>query len=377
MKTEKIAIIHTGFHKTGSSSVQHSLAKNRARLEEQGYHYPDIQINDVRFYNRSVPLHGRYCDEPEKFQHYRYQNGLDPDFANSEIDALFERELWSKPKLIFSDEFISTLSPAGLARLRDDFTAHGFNLRAISYIREPFNSIVSVAQQRARHDSLEKTLASGRSNKDIERISAIIDVLGTDAEFYSFEKACEHPAGPIGFFFQLLDIEIPADEVVRVNESMSDQSVRLLSFINSVAPERISFKRNNRLRRKFDFLPLTKIEGEKFQFTQKEVAIIKPGVLKARKAMAAILGDDFLPPAPFTHRREAEWTEQQLSYLLDLSRKLDLHLLIRINDFLAQLDLKDKSAYEIREQISLYTRERLDSELSNLPPVDDHADASV
>lgn len=364
MNTEKVAIIHTGFHKTGSSSVQHSLANNRKLLEEYGYYYPDIRIQSVRFYNRSVPLYGRYCDHPEKFQHYGYHNELDADVANKKINDFFERELWGKTKLVFSDEFISTLSHSELTRLREDFTEHGFKLRVISCIREPFNSIVSVAQQRVRRSSLTNTLASDHLNKNVEKISNIIDVFGSSSEFYSFEKACQNKAGPVGFFFGLLGISLPLEDTSRVNEGLSDQSVRLMSFINDTAPQLYRNRRVNLIRRKLDVLPLSKIRGDKFQLSPDELAMVEPGVLDAREAVAEILGGTFLPPVSFDQRNEADWTSRQLSYLLDISDRLDLHLLLRVNDFLAELKLKDEIACDLRDQLSSHIRDRLDKELS-------------
>ena len=57
-RAEKLVVIHTGFHKTGSSSIQHSLAYNRELLAGRGYFYPEFIVNGVEFYNRSVPLYG-------------------------------------------------------------------------------------------------------------------------------------------------------------------------------------------------------------------------------------------------------------------------------------------------------------------------------
>jgi len=363
MTTEKIAIIHTGFHKTGSSSLQHSLAHNRALLKAHGYDYPDICLKGMRFYNRSVPLYGRYCDHPEKFRHYWYHNELDASFANKKIDNLFEGELWGKEKLVFSDEFVSISTHSELARLRDDFKAHGYNRRVISDIREPFNSTVSVAQQKVRRHSLERTLKGNGSSQDVKKISNLIDVFETDAEFYSFEKVCQHAAGPVGFFFDLIGINLPVERTLRVNEGMSGQSVRLLSFINGAAPQVHRGTSVNPIRRKSDALPLSKIKGDKFQLTSDEVEIVKPKVLQARESIAAILGEDFLPPVSFSYSDKADWGSQQLEYLLKISSSLDLHLLLRVHDFLAELDVKEESACVQRNQLSTHIRSRLDKEL--------------
>ncbi len=363
MTTEKIAIIHTGFHKTGSSSLQHSLAHNRALLKAHGYCYPDISLKGVVFYNRSVPLHGRYCDHPEEFVHYWYHNGLDPSFANKGINGLFEEELWGREKLVFSDEFISSLTRSGLRRLRDDFRAHGYKMRVISYIREPFNSIVSVAQQQAREKPVERILEGGRSSRDIEKMTNLIDVFEAEAEFHNFEAACLHAAGPVGFFFDLIGINLPVERALRINEGMSGQSVRLLSFINDAAPPVHGDNSDNPIRKKLDLESLSKIKGDKFQLTSDEVEIVKPKVLQARESIAAILGEDFLPPASFSFSEEADWGSQQLEYLLKISSSLDLHVLLRVHDFLAQRDIEDESVCVQRDQLSAHIRSRLDSEL--------------
>jgi hypothetical protein len=369
MTVEKIAIIHTGFHKTGSSSVQHSLAHNRPLLKKHGYHYPDISLNGIRFYNCSLPLYGRYCDHPERFLHYWYHNKLDADFANKEINNLFEKKLWGQNKLIFSDEFISTLSAAGQIRLRDDFKSHGYKVRVISYIREPFNLIVSAVQQFALYQSIQKTIASNRVSQDVEKIQTLIDVFQSDAEFYNFEKACQHAAGPVGFFFDLLGINLPAEKALRVNEGMSDQAVRLLSFINDAAPQFVGKAIINPIRKRLDVVPLLKIKGDKFQFTSAELEVIKLRVLEARSSIAVKLGDAFLPPVNFSCHDPNNWDSCQLEYLLKIRDSLDLHLLLRVHDFLFELDLKSEAACAQRDQFSMRIRERLDKEHRSRTPL--------
>ncbi len=312
MAAEKIAIIHTGFHKAGSSSLQHSLAHNRSLLEAHGYHYPDICLKGKRFYNCSVSLYGRYCDKPETFEHYWYYNELDADFANREIDKLFECKLWREDKLIFSDEFIPSLGPTELIRLRDDFIAHGYKIRVISYVREPFNRLVSSVQQRTRRQAIQRSL--GNSSVVLirygQRIQKLIDLFQVDVEFYSFEHACQHAAGPVGFFFDLIGIDLPVEKTLRINEGMSAHAARLLSFINGAALMVVGERAINPLRKRLDYLLLEKIKGERFQLTFAELEQVKPQILRAREAVAEKLGDDFLPSVNYSYCDGVDWGNQ-------------------------------------------------------------------
>ncbi len=363
MVPEKIVIIHTGFHKTGSSSLQHSLAHNRSLLKAHGYHYPDICLKGKRFYNCSVPLYGRYCGKPETFEHYWYTNELDADFANGEIDKLFECELWREDKLVFSDEFISGLAPTELACLRDDFKAHGYKVRVISFIREPFNLLVSSVQQRTRLWSIQRSLENSNILSDYgKKIQKLIDLFQSDAEFYSFENACQHVAGPVGFFFDLIGICLPVREALQINEGMSAQATRMLSFINNAAPMLVEERAINPLRKKFDYLPLSKIRGDRFRLTFDELEQVKSEVHYARAAIAEKLGDEFLPPVDFSFCNSVDWGCQQLEYLLKISGSLDLQLLLRVHDYLVNVEIKEESVCARRDRLTMLIRKRLDKE---------------
>lgn len=364
MSIEKQVIIHTGFHKTGSSSVQHSLAHNRPLLKEHGYYYPDITLQGKVFYNRSVPLYGRYCDHPEKFQHYGYHNELDADFANREIDKIFNTAIWNQDKLIFSDEFISSLSSNELMRLRDDFQMHGYKIRVISYIRDPFNLMVSVAQQQSRRSSVHEIISGKRSNQEIEKIQRLIDIFNDDAEFYNFEKACQHTSGPAGFLFGLIGIELPTAKAMKVNEGMSAQAVRLLSYINREVPLMAKNSTINPIRKKFDVAPLFKIPGDKFQLTSVEVGSITPKINQARKDISEMLGHDFLPPVDFKFCDTISWGVPQLEHLYSIRHSLDLQLLIHIHDFLSGIEISNESASDKQTALTIYTRDRLNKELT-------------
>jgi hypothetical protein len=359
---EKLAVIHVGFHKTGSSSIQHSLAHNRELLAARGYFYPEFILNGVEFYNRSAPLYGLYCEKPNKFQHYWYHNKLEAGYVNDHLEQLFQDDLWNRNKLIFSDEFVSGLSKEALIRLRDNFSSNGFKLRVISMVREPYNVMVSSCQQRARRQAIKKTLSGDRLKKEGQKIKALIDVFGDAAEFYNFEKTCSHQSGPVGFFFDLLGIALKPERTLRINEGMSQYSTRLLSYINEKSPMVKCGTEINPIRQRLDTWLLAKIPGGKFQLNKDEAEFIKPRVLEARKSIEALLGEGFLPPLNLAHSDSAIWGEEQMDFILRSANKLDLHIMLRVNDYLWAQELEGDEVEAKRDVLTNLLRERLDKE---------------
>ena len=93
MRQQKELIIHCGFHKTASSSIQHTLGKNRERLKKEGYYYPDLLVEDNRFYNQSIPVFGFFTSQPEEFPHYVIHNHYDPVHINQLISNIIEDKI--------------------------------------------------------------------------------------------------------------------------------------------------------------------------------------------------------------------------------------------------------------------------------------------
>ncbi len=236
MHDKKIAIIHCGFHKTASSSIQHTLAKNRELLMDNGWLYPKFYVEGKSFYNQSMPLYGYYCKHPENFKHYWYHNQLKHEVVNRQINSSLSDFVWNHPKIIFSDEFISVLDVLELYELKNNFQANGYEVRVISFVRDPVDLVKSTSQQRSKVEPVNEILNVARPKEQHEKIKKLRTVFRNSAEFYCFEKACNHNAGPAGFFFDLIGVSLDPQQTVRVNEGMSLQAVRLLSYINAQAP---------------------------------------------------------------------------------------------------------------------------------------------
>jgi len=213
--TPKQVIIHTGFPKTASSSIQHSLVHNRNLLETHGFYYPDFIVEGKEFFNRSIPLSGYYMEHPETFKQYWLHNQISHQKVNGLIQNFLEQEIHQYNKLIFSDEFISALNRRSLGKLKRDFEAMGYGIRVISYVREPCNLLVSSVQQRSRTSNINKSLRNINTKASASSIRRLKRVFRGNAEFYSFEKTCQHDSDPVGFFFDLFQIKLAADGILK------------------------------------------------------------------------------------------------------------------------------------------------------------------
>lgn len=362
---KKQVIIHTGFHKTASSSIQHTLGRNRQWLLDNGCCYPEIKVDGTIFYNQSIPLYGLFTEKPQNFKHYWYHNQLDHDVANEAIDSALEELLVKQRKILFSDEFVSTLKQQELKRMKNFFEQKGFDVRVISYIREPFNNLVSVAQQRAKaQNHIKSVLDSNYLDKFVKRIENIRAVFGKDAEFYSFEKACEHELGPVGFFLSLLGLTIESDRVLKVNESSSQQAIRLSSFITEKSPLYSSSSTVNPIRKKDDLLPIFSLPGDKFQLTKEEVDMAGPTVEYARGRISELLGEAFLPDLKIKFVENVDWNSNDLNNVIKLLPALDLHINIRIYDYFSNEYQEGKIGYDLVSDIGAAVRKRLDDEFN-------------
>jgi hypothetical protein len=362
MAKEKIAVIHCGFHKTASSSIQHTLAKNRKVLQEYGWLYPEIRVEGKAFYNQSIPLFGFYCKKPEKFKHYWYHNEVSHKVANAKIYAELTESIWKKPRLIFSDEFISGLDVKGLSALKADFQKNGYAIRVIAFVREPMDLMTSATQQRVKSSSVDMVLERLNPVREIEKIMNLTEVFGANAEFYNFEKACRHHAGPAGFFFELIGVTLDPGQAVRVNEGLSLQAVHLLNHINSKTPLFSSGNSIHPLRSRFDIALLTKFPGEKFQLTAEQITKVKAAAEKARSEMEKLLGDDFFPDEQFRPEPVFVWGSAQFDFLERVFDDLDLHILLRICDFLLELNATEKIDNNRINSFLSRVRNRIDKE---------------
>ena len=340
MNNQKQLIIHCGFHKTASSSIQHTLGNNREKLKKLGYYYPDMLIEGHRFYNQSIPLFGFFTKYPEDFQHYKMLNDFDPDQINQQIDNILKKDIINHDRVLFSDEFISSLDEEELIELKNKFDLMGFKIRVITFVRDPSNLVTSQIQQRIPNGSIQAQLDKlNKNKKSYLKIRTLIDVFGTSVEFHCFEKACQFPNGPVAYFLNLLDIQKQNSIKLKiVNESRSSQAVRLIDYIHNNSSELMKNRR--------DFFPLLAIKGEKFVLTGREFSQIENVVADEREMILALLGEKFFMPINYsTSERELTWNTEQIDTVIFILNELKKHIAIPVYQYFYQWEIITQQTY--------------------------------
>ena len=259
--------IHIGIHKTGSTSIQQTLFKNREELLARGINYLSIDRNHgpVLISLMSEVPHAdprnirRYLDTAEKAASYNATN------RQIVTELLAENR---SPKMVISGEGFSTIPAEDARRLKEMLDPYAAAYRIIVYVRDPYDYANSAALQSLKTGS---TIVRAQKRpplpKHRQKIEKYIEVFGREnVDIRIFDPArfaggslISDFAAALGESAQLAD----SLQIVRANPSMSHEAAMILSEANKAFPPRVGGFANRA--RAFGFhLVVTGIKGEKF-----------------------------------------------------------------------------------------------------------------
>ncbi|WP_417223679.1 hypothetical protein [Amphritea sp.] len=280
-------ILHLGFHKTATSSIQRTLSSNKDLLDELGFFYPIFFRGSRCIINHSIPFYSVYSEKPELY-HVNIRNGDSQNIVsvNEEYSSKIDEVLDCNKNVIISGEDISILSKSALENIKCKIQEKGFSLEVYCFVRRPYSFTCSALQERIKNGTAVLD--------DIRVASKAVDVLklksvfGKGVHFFSFENVCIAQE-PVVFFIEMLGIESSQFSIVNSNEGLGNLSTRILAHLNVTYP---IIKDGNfyvKGRRFFD----KSIDNEKFFLTGDEVDKIRPALIKENKRLFDILGKDF------------------------------------------------------------------------------------
>lgn len=296
-------VLHMGTHKTGSTTLQRTLARHRMALIRSGTRY----IGG----GQALPgLHSAFLDDPMRFEFNRL-SGL-PVERIREIDAARMATLADKlaqvkaPVVILSNEYLAMLEPQEMARLRDFLSRFG-EVHAVYYYRELHDWISSDSQQMAKEGF---SAGPTRFEVGLARIHGfplkIAGVFGARAHFLKFEEAVRTGiCDSLLAHFQRPTLRaLGLDERVE-NRSISQAAVEALFAYNEEHP------RGSPGHCRDKAAALSALPGPKYRappFSARQIALYA-----ARRAeVAGTLGmrlapPDALPRQPGPVRRRLHW----------------------------------------------------------------------
>ena len=148
----KKLILHVGFHKTATSSIQHTLTENTQVLDECGYIYPLFYNNERRILNHSISIYSAFCENPASY-HINIRNGdLERlDDLNKSYMLQLSGFLKLDKNIILSGEDISTLSYDSLLNLKKFILSYGFKLEVFCSVRKAYSLTCSELQEQIKN----------------------------------------------------------------------------------------------------------------------------------------------------------------------------------------------------------------------------------
>lgn len=235
---KKTLYIHIGLHKTATSSIQEELFRLKEELAVMGVLYPAyLRANHNQ-------LFGVFCKTPALFYEYLMEDydAADILLQHEVVRHNLQTELKSSTAhtFIISSEDLSLLDAEGVLNMKRYFE-HALpdaDIKILCCVRELASLVASDMQQRIRvgfNTDLTEYKSFFR-----DRLAPYLHVFGMEnMVLFTYEQAIAHTAGPVGFFCELIKVDIRQLSGIanpRVNPSISQLAVALARFVNKRAP---------------------------------------------------------------------------------------------------------------------------------------------
>ncbi len=284
----KQCILHVGFHKTATTSIQLTLANNSEVLREQGYIYPCFNRKGRKIINHSSPFYSVFCEHPERYHiNIRVGDNENIEEANQDYLNQIKNILNLDSNIIISGEDISILSKKGLCKIRDLILQNGFNLKVFCSVRRPYSFTCSEIQERIKSGT--GILSSIFVPSKTENIKKLKQVFADEIYFFNFENDCINSLGPVKSFIKRIGIDSANMDMISSNEGLGNISTRVLSHLNIHYPYIIDGKINPQGRSIFT----SSIDKNKFLLSEQEIESISKDLDIENKKMKNLLGIEF------------------------------------------------------------------------------------
>jgi hypothetical protein len=300
----KQLILLAGLHKTATTSIQQTCFANVKALSEAGFSYPVAQFQGKWESNHTRLLNTLFRHEPHKGG-LQSQLTLHAPFApgaRDELRAKWESVIGNVSRTLVIAEGVSLFQPDELREMREWFEQRGWTIRLLCHVRHLSSWTNSIVAQRVT-GGMRLTIPTvieefARQGSVVRRRIETLRQLFPEAEFFSHERAVQHPGGPAASFFDKIGFKAPASvNFVRANEGRSDCATRVLSMINErfgLLDEQGQVKAkvpDERL-----FAQLLQVGGQKFRLRKDEALPLLPLLQAENQWLRETLGEDFFDP---------------------------------------------------------------------------------
>jgi hypothetical protein len=212
-------------HKTGSTSIQESLRG----FENDRFVYADLGGS----VNHSLPIYSAFAADPTRHHLHRTAGRADDtvqtyiDKALKDLDRSIARA--GRRTLLISGEDIGLMAAADLVKLREHFKQRFDDLRLVAYVRPPAGFIASSFQQRVRNSAADWRKRERLYRNYQANFGKFDDLFGREnVQLWKFDPEAFPESCVVRDFCARLGIALAKDKIVRRNDSLSLEAVRLL-----------------------------------------------------------------------------------------------------------------------------------------------------
>jgi hypothetical protein len=218
----KVAVLHIGTHKSGTTSLQTMIARNLKYFSDQGLYYPAAgRGSDCGHHNLAWELNG---DD-------RYDAA-----SGSVADLVVELEQSVAPAVLLSSEDFEYLyrKPAKQAVLRQELEQLGYKVHVVAVLREPTEYVASLYVELLKHglaqdlhDFVVQAVAAGGVlfgkwdfRLDFRQlVTGFVEVFGADSVHVLPYDPGDSPGSVLRASGRLLNLRlVPVDNWERFNE---------------------------------------------------------------------------------------------------------------------------------------------------------------
>ena len=188
------------------------------------------------------------------------RRGWRPEGLRAHFTAALQHAPATDSNLIMSGEDITDIPAADLRDFLAFAATCGFAVHPVIFVRPPLEFVISMTETRVRHGHPCQPYAVGMATK-VEMSLQIWPDLRTIA----FRDAIKHKFGPFGAMMD--EFGLPSADrfnLIKQNESMSDQATRLIGYMHSQIPLIVNGAVSPS-RAYLDTEPITRIKGAKFK----------------------------------------------------------------------------------------------------------------
>lgn len=278
----RVTYIHLGLPKTGTTTIQASLFRQRHKLSELGVLYPGFSEN------HTTPLHSIFGENPHHLPENILRGAATAETASAiatswsqKLDEALAAPDWRK--LVLSAEGVSHLPAERLITLRDRLLKSSDQVIVLLCLRHPFMQRVSLIQQSLKtggtiDDEVRRHSARNYYRGTVRRICSAFG--SENVRISIFEEMQNHPDGLVGAFATQIGLsftDLTMNHRKQMNQRMSQHACLMLDRLNQDVPLFVDGHKNTNRSRNVDRL-IRRIPGTRFCLTPEQADLLRDAV---------------------------------------------------------------------------------------------------